>query len=212
MPCLQKLLLLAGLMLFAPATYAIATPEQAAGGKVRGFTGTADVEVTGDYLTSTFCYCEYPPKVEEFTGLAHYYQIEYYNFHLNTTFILTSNCPQDNIVNGINCVPSGKNHVLAGDTMEYKTCRTWPGYLAVQDFRREHDDRLCYKPRRHHGDDFIYFNKQKRNLGQDGGQGPVWQDKMESEKVCEGMCRNMDAVLLKDENYTPSHQVMWTEM
>ena len=44
MPYLQKLL--AGLMVFAPAVYAIATPAQAQGGKVRGFTGPADVELT----------------------------------------------------------------------------------------------------------------------------------------------------------------------
>lgn len=41
MPCLQKLL--AGLMLFSPAAHALATPEQALEGKIRGFTGSADV-------------------------------------------------------------------------------------------------------------------------------------------------------------------------
>lgn len=41
MPYLQKLL--AGLMLFAPATYALASGDQAALGKIRGFTGPMDV-------------------------------------------------------------------------------------------------------------------------------------------------------------------------
>ena len=41
MPYLQKFL--AGLMLFSPAIYAIATPDQAELGKVKGFTGPAHV-------------------------------------------------------------------------------------------------------------------------------------------------------------------------
>ena len=58
----------------------------------------------GDFLTSTYCYCEYPAEIEDFAGLAHYYQIEYYNFHLNVTFILTSTCPKEDF--GVDCVPS----------------------------------------------------------------------------------------------------------
>ena len=100
-------------------------------------------------------------------------------------------------------------YVLAGDTLQHKWCRTWPGWETVQDDRKEDEDRLCYKPRRHHGTDYIFFNHLKRDLGEDGGQGPLWTNQTESEKACEGLCRNMDAVILKDETHIPSHQVMW---
>lgn len=202
MPYLQRLLV--GLMLFSPAIYALATPEQVARGKVKGFTGPADVELTGDYLTATFCYCEYPPRIEEYIGLTHYYQFEYYNTHLDTTFILNSTCPQDYVGYDFGCVPPARGqHVLAGYTMDEK-CRTWHG---------EHDDKFCYQAWSSQGDDYIYFNDQKRGLGQMGSQGPVWKHKMEAEKVCEGMCReSMDAELFRDDDYLPSHQVVWTDL
>ena len=42
MLCLQRVL--AGLMLFFPAIYALATPDEAAIGKVRGFTGPVNAK------------------------------------------------------------------------------------------------------------------------------------------------------------------------
>lgn len=45
---LQKFLTV--LMLFFPAAYGLATPEQALGGRVTGFTGPADVELTYVFL------------------------------------------------------------------------------------------------------------------------------------------------------------------
>lgn len=44
MPSFQKFL--AGLMLFSPAVYCLANYEQAQAGKVKGFTGPVDVELT----------------------------------------------------------------------------------------------------------------------------------------------------------------------
>lgn len=154
--------------------------------------------------------------IEEVMGLAHYYQFEYYNIHLNATFILTSSCPKDEIglAGAVDCVPpAGGLHVLTGDTM-FEECRKWEGSQLFYDKAKLHDDEFCYKPHLHHGDDYIKFNKQKRNLGQHGSQGPVWKHKMETEKVCEGLCRvHLDADLLRDDvNYFPSHQVIWNDL
>ena len=150
---------------------------------------------------------------------AHYFQIEYYNFHLNTTFILTHACPKDNIDRFFTyrCVPekSEGDNLLAGayHTMGDGLCRDWEGETIVGDRKRVHGNKLCYKPYRHHGADFIYFNKQKRSLGQDGGQGPIWQDQLHADDACGPLCRtHMDGHLLKKEKYPQSHQVTWTSM
>lgn len=50
MPSFQDFL--AALMLFFPAVYALANYEQAQAGKVKGFTGAADVELTYVFLVS----------------------------------------------------------------------------------------------------------------------------------------------------------------
>ena len=149
-------------------------------------------------------------------GLGHYYQFDYYNIHLNTTFILTESCPKDNV--GKNwargCVPTaGGLHVLSGHTM-FDECRTWEGSEFFYQKGKPHDDKFCYKSQNHHGDDYIKFNKQKRRLGEYGGQNPVWKDKMEAEKVCEDLCRvNLNADLFKDDvNYVPNHQVIWEDL
>ena len=146
-------------------------------------------------------------------GLAHYYQIEYYNVHLNTTFILTSICPDEGIGKKRSCVPpSGGEEVLAGDTMSKYFCKEFKGYQTIHD-QKPHDDWVCYLPVHHHGDDYIQFNEQKRNLGKTGAQGQVFQDQRESERVCEGLCReNMDAGIFKDDLYMQSHVVEWNHL
>ena len=149
---------------------------------------------------------------------AHYFQIEYYNFHLDTTFILTHTCPKDNMgLVSSRCVPAKSEgyNLLAGTyrTMWEELCRHWEGETTVGDEKRVHDNKLCYKPYRHDGADFIYFNKQKRSLGQDGGQGPVWQDQLKADDACGPLCRtHVDGHLLKNERYPQSHQVTWTDM
>ena len=149
---------------------------------------------------------------------AHYFQIEYYNFYLNTTFIITHTCPKDNIgLLSTSCVPekSEGDHLLAGakNTMRDKLCRHWEGEASAGERKRGHDNKLCYMRYRHHGADFIYFNKQKRSLGQDGGQGPVWQDQLKADDACGPLCRtHLDGHLLKNKRYPQSHQVTWTAM
>ena len=105
--------------------------------------------------------------------------------------------------------------MLAGAkyTMPEELCRHWEGETTVGDKKRVHENKLCYKRYHHHGADFIYFNRQKRNLGQDGRQGPVWLDQMKTDEVCEPLCKkHVDGHLLKDERIPQSHQVVWTSM
>lgn len=147
-------------------------------------------------------------------GLAHYYQIEYYNSHLNTTFILADSCPRDEMDYDISCVPDhGGDKVLAGETIYWEgICKTWKGIRDVSDKEKVHDEKLCYRAERHHGHDYIYFNKQKRDLSKAGNQVPVWQKQTESDATCEVMCReNLDAALLTD-SHPPSHQVTWNDI
>ena len=149
---------------------------------------------------------------------AHYFQIEYYNFHLNTTFILTHTCPKDNMgFESSRCVPekSEGDNLLAGTyrTMQGELCRYWEGETIVGVPKRVHNNKFCYMPYRHHGADFISFNKQKRSLGQDGGQGPVWLDQLKVDDACGPLCRtHVDGHLLKNERYPQSHQVTFTSM
>lgn len=145
-------------------------------------------------------------------GPAHYYQFEYYNTHHNTTFILTSSCPDGDIGFDITCVPnysSGLN-VLAGPTMDVN-CKLWSGYEALGNERVPRYDEFCYLPNHRHHEDFMTFNKQARNLGPKGKQGPKagW---LES-GTCEYMCdEHLGLSVLLDKKFPPSHQVEWAHI
>lgn len=145
-------------------------------------------------------------------GPAHYYQFEYYNKHHNTTFILTSLCPDGDIDYDITCVPpySGE-YVFAGSTMD-ENCKLWRGYEAVGEEHIPRYDEFCYLPEYKHGMDYMTFNSQKRNLGPSGKQG-VKVGFLES-GTCEHMCQeNMGMAILKDNRkYPPSHQIEWTSI
>ena len=170
--------------------------------------------VSGDWLTATFCYCKYPPKVDSSSGLAHWYQFEYYSKHShNTTFILTSNCPSDYERTGVDCVPESGNDVLAGDSVGHKLCRTWPGKEDNTDQKKPHDNKLCYLPFEEDGDDFIEFNGEQRNLSPRGGQRPIRENQTAADEVCKGMCQeHLSMELLIHPHKMPSHQVTWTDL
>lgn len=145
-------------------------------------------------------------------GLGHYYQFEYFNYHLNTTFILTDNCPLNEMGYDISCVPEEYGEILlAGKTvLSEGLCKRWKGIRSIYDLEAVHDEKLCYKPNRHKGHDFLKFNKQKRDLSEKGGQDPqVSKDQKEVEATCEVMCmENLNAALLTNSE-PPSHQVSW---
>lgn len=147
-------------------------------------------------------------------GPAHLYQFEYYNRHHDTTFVLISSCPDGDIGFDKTCVPGNppdEHHLLSGNTMDM-TCKQWEGYEDYKDLWYEREDELCYMPHHKHGDDYISFNGQLRNLGSNGGQGAVFNRKWEPE-ICEGLCQEyLDMTMLKDKKYPPSRQVEWTRL
>ena len=147
-------------------------------------------------------------------GLSHYYQFEYYNVHHNTTFILTSACPEDELGVKRECVPEKDAwYGLAGATMA-KKCRSWNRYQNVHDRTKEEQDTLCYVPDSHHRDDQILFNGQRRNLGENGGQGMMVRYEMEPKNACEDLCRDVLEASELQEHFVhpPSHQVVWTDV
>lgn len=148
-------------------------------------------------------------------GPAHFYQFEYYNKHHDTTFVVTSACPDGDVNFDITCVPGGDDpHALAGDTMR-QTCKLWRGWetLHATNDRVEREDELCYLPNYKHGNDYIFFNRQMRNLGKDGGQHAVFKWDRETDELCDGMCREyLDMGILQDSQFIPSHQVTWTDL
>ena len=144
-------------------------------------------------------------------GPAHFYQFEYYNKHHDTTFILTSACPDGDIGFDQICVPpSGGKRVLTDGTME-RNCKLWDGYETVGDERIVRTDMLCYLPRWKHGMDYLHFNGQLRNLGSMGKQCPTiaYLEPGTCEKLCQ---ENMDMPVLTDDRFPPSHQIEWTRI
>ena len=144
-------------------------------------------------------------------GPAHFYQFEYYNIHHDTTFILTSACPDGDVGFDQFCVPpSGGEKVLTGDTMG-RNCKSWDGYETVGDKRIMRIDKLCYTPRYKHDMDYLAFNHQERNLFWRGNQCPVIA--YLEPGTCEKLCReNMDMAVLQDDKFPPSHQIEWTKI
>lgn len=202
--------------------------------RIRGFTGLADDEpeyalslsswldtqcslqgfVSHDWLTATYCYCHFPEEMTDWAGMAHYYQIEYYNFELNDTFILTSSCPNDYKEDDVNCVPrKGDEYELASPTIDHDICHTFPGREIHTDDERHHSNELCYKRQHKHHADYLEFDHDLRNIGHDGSQGPEWEDQKDADKVCKDLCmQKHHAALFKSKAYTPSHQVRWSEI
>ena len=144
-------------------------------------------------------------------GPAHFYQFEYYNIHHDTTFILTSACPDGDIGFDRICVPqNGGEHVLTGGTME-RICKRWDGYETVGDDRIPREDTLCYMPAHKHGMDYLAFNHQERNLALEGKQNPT--SAYLQPGTCEKLCQdNMGMPILDDKDFPPSHQVEWTKV
>ncbi|MCJ1454813.1 hypothetical protein MMC28_005166 [Mycoblastus sanguinarius] len=209
---------IAGLvLLLAIHSTVAANPAQAAVGKVPGFLGFigGSPDHYQDYLTSYFCFC----KNERDEG--HYFQFEYYNVHCNATFILEHLCstPKDA---DTTCFPTrqadkattGAPYVWASGQI----CRTWRNGRKSKSWHKTHDQ-LCYEPHARTwyatdpGDDHIFFNKRKRNLSDQGGQGWAEKSAEEIEPVCEQMCQeNLAMSVVTDLRFAPSQIYIYEEL
>ena len=144
-------------------------------------------------------------------GPAHFYQFEYYNIHHNTTFILTSACPDGDTGFDQFCVPPQQDGIVLTDGTMKDNCKLWEGWETVGDDIVPRWDGLCYMPRHKHHVDYIFYNGQERNLGPRGRQSPRSADLEPG--TCEKLCgENMDMPVLQDSRFPPSHQVEWSHV
>ena len=192
-----------------------ATPEEVAVGKVPGYT-KGRLPHQSDFLTSTFCYCgsqggHTRGRIEE----GHYFQFEYFNLHSDVTFILDHLCvsSQDD---RFTCLSPRKVAGKASgqfDQSEWqgKVCRTWN-----RDFDIYKVDTFCYLPHENQysrRDDYIVFNRQKRNLGLYGDQGPSAQPLEMVDDVCNGYCPlHTGLPYLNNSKLAPSNIVIYEDM
>lgn len=89
--------LAASLILLPSLSQAVLPVQVPPNGKASGFLGNlggAFPPPTGDWLTSTLCYCHSPVRVPENWRYekAHIFQHEYYNHHSNATFVADHMC------------------------------------------------------------------------------------------------------------------------
>ena len=85
------------LLLLVSVSLAVAPCQVPPNGKARGFISNLDkgyAKPTGDWLTSTYCYCHSPVRERETWKFekAHIFQHEYYNYHSNVTFVANHLC------------------------------------------------------------------------------------------------------------------------
>jgi hypothetical protein len=166
-------------------TYA-ASPEEVAIGKVPGYLDGQPPRQS-DFLTSTFCYCALPNHVSNRKEEAHYFQFEYYNLHLNTTFILNHLC-EASADDKFTCLSPRTVAEGESDNPDWadKVCRSWE-----RDGHVSHHDKFCYIPYKSaysDTEDWMTFNKQERALGPGSGQGPAFEPQEMVDDVCTGLC------------------------
>lgn len=175
------------------------TPGQVELGKIEGFTSGSTTSHAGDYLTSTFCFCAQPTPIPQHNSEANYLQFEYYNSHLNTTYILNHLCLADQDSDTTCLAPRTGDGVAVKVSVDWQTplCRSWRQQLdSGIPYRNGPGEKLCYEPHADldwrlwqlPGPDVLKWNGQKRRLDPRGGQGPVLRGLEESEGRCEGLC------------------------
>ena len=204
---LAKMQYLALLLLFGLVVTAVTvTKEDADVGKVTGFTHNDLSSFGSDYLSSTFCYCGYGMDLNDTKyDEAHYFQFEYYNKHLNTTFIDQHHCFKTVDDKHTCYAPRSEDGSLdLGWKFDWSggVCKSWPRYH--YDDRNRFVDEFCYVPHygtgKHQGDDYITYNKQKRDVGRHGGQGYQQLDDEAANSKCERLCYDQTDMPLMEGN------------
>lgn len=196
MPSFRTIVAALALLTPFPPIHAV-TPAEVEVGRVEGFTGGTSSH-SGDYLTSTFCFCAQPVPIPQHYSEANYLQFEYYNFHQNTTYILAHLClaDQDSRTTCLTPRNGDGQYVHYGSDWQGRVCRTWDNTVGI--YARIHNkDTFCYEADRYNefwrqwqmpGRDMMTFNGQQRQLDPIGGQGPVLKGKAEAEDKCEWLC------------------------
>ena len=174
------------------------TPAEVEAGKVEGFTGGTGSH-SGDALTSTWCFCAQPSPLRGNGSEANYIQFEYYNFHHNTTYILSHFCAADSNSTTTCLAPRSEDGAPDEDDGEFlKICRTFYKHkgpyqrwdlIGTLCYDQDDDDKDAYwREWRMPGEDVNSWKGQERKLHPEGGRGPVLKSKEESKAKCDVLC------------------------
>ena len=141
MPRFQAII--AVVLLLASFSLAVAPVQVPPNGKARGFISNLDnfyaFKPTGDWLTSTFCYCHSPVREPENWKYekAHIFQHEYYNYHSNVTFVAEHLCLARAHREGDQCIRPN----VERDNMDWYREHGKGGYICKR-FERTEEEKI----------------------------------------------------------------------
>ena len=201
------------------------TTEEILDGRVPGFHSLGDLQDRwpGDFLLSTWCFCAAPTPVPGNYSEAHWLQFEYYNHQRDTTFLLTQLCQAKQDSDQTCLAPrNGLHRVNDWLGWQEKLCKTWRRAVHDPNGDGERMDELCYFPSKHSvgwlefrvpDEDEITWNKQERELDQNGNQGALLKDYEEAAASCEVLCpEHAKMPMLKGNTKAVSHVVAYEKM
>ena len=131
------------LLLLASVSLAVAPAQVPPNGKARGFISNLDkayAKPTGDWLTSTYCYCHSPVRERETWKYekAHIFQHEYYNWHSNATFVANHLCLARAHREGDQCI---RPNMDGNDNMDWWKPAGKGGYVCKK-FERTEEEKI----------------------------------------------------------------------
>ena len=137
----RHLLFLAALILLFSLSCAVPPVSVPPNGKFNGYLKSNNEfpDPTGDWLTSTLCYCHSPIRVSDAWQddykyeKAHIFQHEYYNFHSNVTFVTNHMCLSKAHYQGDQCVHPN----VGGDNNDWRM----EGRFTCKKFKRTDDEK-----------------------------------------------------------------------
>lgn len=189
MPHLQAFLI--AFTLLPSLCLAVAPALVPPNGKAHGFISNIDSRYpnppTGDWLTSTMCYCRspVPPKEDNQYGKAHIFQHEYYNHRSNATFVLDHLCLARTAAEGDKC----ERPNIGGDNNNWIIDSLVPHEHVCKKFPRTEEEKALQggsstkvSKRQGHEPYACYFNCDPGPYGPDDPPGP--SSHRDHDKVC----------------------------
>lgn len=194
--------------------------------KIPGYAGFLEYPPRGDQLTTTYCYCssreppQRPQDEEDPAKKGSYFQYDYYNYHMNTTFVIQRACGPASDVWWELCANPYRDMCIPQidwDCQDNLICAI---------FEREEEkigkDELCFALDDHHSflvpKDMIWFNGQKRSLRPKGSQGRHEQADADVQVLCEDLCERKAGMQVEKERRKPgkewarSHQEVFGDL
>lgn len=196
--------------------------------KVDGYVGYLSTAPTGDWLTSTYCYCAQPHHLHAAAAdEGSFFQWEYYNYHRNATYIMQRQC-EANHSERRTCVSSKRAQCepeSPDDCQGNMRCSYWPrshtlekkesssgggvtGDQAGDSWCMTIDDHWIYGTI-----DEITWNTQTRTLNGGDGQGRREQPEGDVLTLCEGLCQaQLGMPMLRGDKHARSRQEVFDRL